>query len=86
MCMLLLIRANVLRFEKKWKFRRRKAGCPEKAPVIFFQLSFSQSNYPYNFKIDRVSPILNNGEVKDLGNYRPISGFPYFSKILERII
>ena len=65
-------------------FERQVA--PKRPLQSFFNLSFSQWNYPYNFKIDRVSPILNNGEVKDLGNYRPISGFPYFSKILERII
>ena len=34
----------------------------------------------------RVSPIFSNSEIKDLGNYRPISGSPCLSKILERII
>ena len=33
-----------------------------------------------------VTPVFKGGDEKDLGNYRPISVLPCFSKILERIM
>ena len=37
-------------------------------------------------KIARVTPILKADDVNEIGNYRPISVLPCFSKILERIM
>ena len=37
-------------------------------------------------KITCVTPVIKGGDEKDLGNYRPISVLPYFSKMLERIM
>ena len=42
--------------------------------------------FPDPWKIARVSPIFKQGDPTDLGNYRPISVLPVFSKIFERII
>ena len=37
-------------------------------------------------KIAKVTPVYKAGDSSDLGNYRPISVLPCFSKILERIM
>ena len=42
--------------------------------------------FPDSWKIARVSPIFKQGDPTDLGNYRPISVLPVFSKIFERLI
>ena len=51
-----------------------------------FNLSSSSGIFPDNLKIGKVTPIYKAGDSSDLGNYRPISVLPCFSKILERII
>ena len=42
--------------------------------------------FPKELKISRVKPLLKNGDVADLCNYRPISLLPSFSKVFEYVI
>ena len=42
--------------------------------------------FPEEMKTARVTAIFKGGEVSDLGNYRPITVFCCFSKILEKIM
>ena len=49
-----------------------------------FNLSLQQGIFPENLKITKVSPIYKKDEEFLLTNYRPISVFPCFSKLLER--
>ena len=39
-----------------------------------------------DWKLDKVSPIFENGSKSDLNNYRPISVIPTVAKIFEKII
>ena len=50
-----------------------------------FNLPSSSGIFPDSLKIGKVTPIYKAGDNSDLGNYRPISVLPCFSKILERI-
>ena len=51
-----------------------------------FHLSIIRGICPDDLKIARVTPVFQGGDDKELGNYRPISVLPCFSKILERIM
>ena len=51
-----------------------------------FRLSFSTGVFPDKLKIAKVSPVFKSGDCSLLGNYRPISVLPVFSKVLERIL
>jgi hypothetical protein len=51
-----------------------------------FNKSFSQGLFPDSLKVAKVIPIFKSGDVNCLGNYRPISLLPVFSKILEKLI
>ena len=51
-----------------------------------FNLSIVKGIFPDDLKIARVTPVFKGGDKKDLGNYRPISVLPCFSKILEKIM
>ena len=51
-----------------------------------FNLSFLNGIFPDSLKIAKVTPVYKAGDSSDLGNYRPISILPCFSKILERIM
>lgn len=51
-----------------------------------FNLSLSQGIFPEHLKIAKVTPIYKKGEETELGNYRPISVLPFFSKVLEKIM
>ena len=51
-----------------------------------FNLSFLNGIFPDSLKIVKVTPVYKAGDSSDLGNYRPISVLPCFSKILERIM
>ena len=48
--------------------------------------SINDGIFPDSLKIAKVSPIFKSGDTSLLGNYRPISVLPVFSKILERIM
>ena len=51
-----------------------------------FNLSLEKGIFPDNLKIAKVTPIFKSGDSTDLGNYRPISVLPCFSKMLESIM
>ena len=51
-----------------------------------FNLSLQTGIFPDKLKIARVTPLFKGGENYELGNYRPISVLPCFSKILEKIV
>ena len=44
------------------------------------------SLFPENLKLAEVKPIHKKGSTADMGNYRPISLLPTFSKVFERIL
>jgi len=48
-------------------------------------LSFSQGIFPRELKIAQVVPLFKKGSTRCIGNYRPISLLPLFSKILEKL-
>ena len=54
--------------------------------MAIFNLSLQKSCFPEELKISRVTPIYKANDVNEIGNYRPISVLPCFSKILGRII
>ena len=57
---------------------------PHIKPLMhIFNLSLATEIFPDDLKIARVTPIIKAGDNKELGNYRPISVLPCFSKILE---
>ena len=61
-------------------------GALHKPLLHVFNLSVVKGIFPDDFKIACVTPVFKGGDEKDLGNYRPISVLPCFSKILERIM
>ena len=56
--------------------------------IVFhvFKVSVKQGIFPDSRKIAKVTPILKSGAKDNVSNYRPISIFPVFSKVLERIM
>ena len=48
--------------------------------------SIREGKFPDKLKIARVKPIFKAGDTTELGNYRPVSVLPIFSKLLERIM
>ena len=56
-------------------------------PLMYiFNLSLTKGIFPDDLKIARVTPVFKAGKENEVGNYRPISILPCFSKILERIM
>ena len=51
-----------------------------------FNSSLTKGVFPEALKYAKVMPIFKSGDLSDLGNYRPISVLPVFSKILEKIM
>ena len=54
--------------------------------TAIFNLSLQKDCFPEELKIARVTTIYKHDDVKEIGNYRPISVLSCFSKILERIM
>ena len=54
--------------------------------MAIFKLSLHKGCFPEELKIARVTPIYKADALNEIGNYRPISVLPWFSKILERIM
>ena len=54
--------------------------------AVIFNLSLQKGSFPDELKIAKVTPVFKADDVNELGNYRPISVLPCFSKILERIM
>ena len=61
-------------------------GVLHKPLLHIFNLSLQTGIFPDKLKIARVTPLFKGGENCELGNYRPISVLPCFSKILEKIM
>ena len=58
-----------------------------KTPLLHIcNLSLKNGVFPNKMKIAQVLPLFKAGKRCDVGNYRPISLLPLFSKILERIM
>ena len=53
---------------------------------LIFKTSLQQGTFPNKLKIAKVTPLFKSGDAENVTNYRPISVFPIFSKILERIM
>ena len=51
-----------------------------------FKCSIQEGKFPDKLKIAKVTPSFKSGDSSSLGNYRPISVLPVFSKILEKIM
>ena len=51
-----------------------------------FNLSLRSGIFLKKFKFVKVVPIFKKGARHDVSNYRPISLFPVFSKILEKLV
>ena len=57
------------------------------APLTqIFNCSLETGTVPDKMKLSTVTPIFKQGNKEDLGNYRPISILPYFSKLLEKVV
>ena len=50
---------------------------------MIFHSSFNEGIFPEQLKVAKVSPIFKVGNIEEIGNYRPISVLPIFSKVLE---
>ena len=53
---------------------------------MIFHCSFNKGIFPEQLNVAKVSPIFKVGSIEEIGNYRPISVLPLFSKVLERIM
>ena len=49
-------------------------------------LSISQGFFPKEMKLAQVIPLHKSGDLSNIGNYRPVSVLPLFSKLLERLM
>ena len=58
------------------------------SPVLarLINRSFMMGHFPQCLKVARITPIYKGGAHSDLGNYRPISILPTFSKIYEKVV
>lgn len=52
----------------------------------FINTSFEQGKFPDSLKLARVTPLFKGGDPMDVGNYRPISVLPIFSKVFETVM
>ena len=84
------VRKYVLQLDKT---KRTSGGIPTNilqgslqttAPLIT-QIMIETSLFPEDLKLAEVKPI-KKGSTADMGNYRPISLLPTFSKVFERIL
>ena len=58
-----------------------------KEPLFkIFKSSLKNGVFPNALKYAKVRPIFKSGDTAEIGNYRPISVLPFFSKILEKIM
>jgi len=62
------------------------------APVIYkqlteiFNLSLKSEEYPYDWKLAKVSPVFKAGEPNDPNNFRPISILSTISRVFEKLV
>ena len=71
-----------------YSIRVLKAISPLISPILchIVNKSLEQGIFPNFCKTARVIPIFKSGSNTELGNYRPISILPHFSKIIERVV
>ena len=50
---------------------------------MIFYIYFSEDIFPEQLKVAGVSPIFKVSNIEEVGNYRPISLLPKFSKVLK---
>ena len=67
-------------------FLRKRFGELYDTSKFILGLSFKKWVFPDDLKIATVTPDFKGGDHSKLGNYKPRSVLPYFSKILERIM
>ena len=58
----------------------------EDSLVYLFNTSLETSQFPYPWKIARVSPIFKDGDKTEKSNYRPISLLPVISRLFEKLV
>lgn len=58
------------------------------APILthIFNLCFVDAVFPVNMQVARVTVLFKKGDRNNLGNYRPVSILPVFSKIFEKLL
>ena len=54
--------------------------------MYVFNMSLAKGIFPDDLGIARVTPVFKAGNENEVGNYRPMSVLPCFSKILQRIM
>ena len=57
-----------------------------KSLIFLFNTSFETGQFPDSWKVARITPIVNNGDMTDKSNYRPISVLPVISKLFEKLV
>lgn len=51
-----------------------------------YNICFKSRTFPEKFKMARIKPLYKKGDIYNVKNYRPISVWSLFSKILERLM
>ena len=53
---------------------------------MIFYSSFNEGIFRQQLKVAKVSPSFKVGNIEEIGNYRPISVLPIFSRVFQRIM
>lgn len=58
------------------------------APILahIFNVCLTKSVFPVNMQVAKVTVLYKKGDRNDLGNYRPVSILPVFSKAFEKLL
>ena len=60
---------------------------PLSSPLTYMiNLSFDEGIFPSELKIAKIIPLYKNDNPKQFNNYRPVSFFPFFSKLFGRLM
>ena len=58
----------------------------ENSLAFLFNTSIETSQFPYSWKVARVTPIFKDGDKTEKSNYRPISVLPVISRLFEKLV